>query len=179
MLTLYELATEILPINSTAKTRIAFTAAALHIASPAGVFLSAPYGESLFAFFSFAGMSYYSNAFQFRKLRVPNITLTESLRTEISCIINSGFVSAIAASVRGNGLLNGILFAWDAVELLSRPRRLLGNAHGLLRLAAIVLAGIFVGAGFVGPQVIAYLDFCTGDVNYKGTSRFHSIYLYG
>ena len=63
--------------------------------------------------------------------------------------------------IRGNGLLSGILFAWDAVEALFDPLRLFKDMNQLGAFLATGLAGLLVGVGFAAPQVVAYVQYCT------------------
>lgn len=155
MVILYQLTAQLIPYSALSGSKIAFTAASLHILSPAGLFLSAPYGESTFAFLNFAGMSSYARAVQLRYSPRQS-----SFKAEVFYTVGSGIFLAIAASIRGNGLLNGILFAWDALEALLQQRTL-KSIQALGRLAAIGTAGMLIGIGFAMPQVIAYVEFCT------------------
>lgn len=180
VISLYKLTFQL--VSSTAKqpqerARIAFAAAILHTVSPAGIFLSAPYGESIFACLSFAGMLAYAHALHLRKENAAREASGGISKAEILNTVQSGLLFGLAATVRGNGLLNGILFLWDAMELVLQPQKLIRSASDLSRLAATILAGILTGAGFAGPQVVAYLEFCTVDPYRTGMLNF-SIYLY-
>ncbi|EXJ89447.1 hypothetical protein A1O3_02514 [Capronia epimyces CBS 606.96] len=131
-----------------------FYAAALHIFSPAGVFLSAPYTESLFAFLSISGfLGYVRAASHFtRDGLVPG------------CINMTGAAIAfgMATFVRSNGILAGIPFLLEASA----------TAHAILRqgvslprvswLASAGLGGLLVAAGMAIPQIIAYYEYCDG-----------------
>lgn len=163
MLFLYKLTYEIIPSSNERKRQIAFTAACLHILSPAGLFLSAPYGESMFAAAHFAGLLSYVLA---RKQGLDT-GLAGGIRASILTIL-SGLFIGFSAMIRSNGLLSGVIFAWDAIvflpELPAIIRRLDWNR--IFRLAGIVLGGIFIAVGYLFPQIEAYQEFCT-----SGNSR--------
>ncbi|CAG8957113.1 hypothetical protein HYFRA_00009314 [Hymenoscyphus fraxineus] len=132
-------------------TKFAFTSAALHILSPAGLFLSAPYAESSCALLSFAGCLVFiaslANDGQ------------ESLGHDLLVIV-SGVLFAIATTFRSNGILNGLLLLQEAV------RTLLKLSYGL-RLATVRrllftgFGGLVVGGGLLVPQYIAWSEYCT------------------
>lgn len=136
------------------RPRIALVAAALHVLSPAGVFLSAPYGESLFAALHFAGYAFYAWSWKLDREQWPGAAG--------ACLLLAGASIGLATTVRSNGLLSGLLFAWDAVAVGLGFLRTRETAR-LLRLACLVLAGSFVGLGIVVPQFIAYRIYCTGE----------------
>ena len=92
---------------SEARERTAFVAAALQIFSPAGLFLSAPYAESLFALLSFLGHLCY--AYSYHRGDSPR-RLTHDL-----WLVASGASFSLATTVRSNGILFGLVFAWDAL----------------------------------------------------------------
>ena len=132
---------------------IASLAALLHLFSPAGVFLSAPYSEGVFAFQSFLGVSLY----------ITGIHLSEDERlVQAGCTVLAGTAFGYATVTRSNGILAGLLFAIDAAESLVK---ILGKGLSmtpLLRLASVVLGGLLVGWGMVAPQVEAYRVYCIG-----------------
>lgn len=86
--------------------RGAFVAAALHILSPAGLFLSAPYAEALFALLSFVGHLCYTQAW-----RRPSEPRDMSGNV---WIVTAGAMFGLATAVRSNGLFFGLIFAYDA-----------------------------------------------------------------
>ncbi|KAH6680347.1 GPI mannosyltransferase 2 [Halenospora varia] len=139
-----------LVIFPTCSNKFAFTAAALHILSPAGVFLSAPYAESTCAFLSFLGCVCFSKSFPSRG---PPTLLHDSL------VLVSGIAFGVATTFRSNGILNGLLLLEEAFNTLlglSNSFRL----AGVRRLIITGLGGVCVGAGFVIPQYIAYQEYC-------------------
>ncbi|KAI1623814.1 phosphatidylinositol glycan, class V [Exophiala viscosa] len=147
---LFELSTSLLEDNK--KSYISFTAAALHIFSPAGIFLSAPSTESIFAPLSFLGFWAYLHAIRcFNHAKI----LTGCLN-----IILAGLAFGLATIIRSNGILAGIPFLIEAVTItltiLSRGLSL----SRITRLASIVVGGLLVGLGMVAPQFIAYQEYC-------------------
>lgn len=142
--------------------RIAYIAAILHIVSPAGLFLSGPYAEAPFAMLNFTGMLTYTLATETTS-NIPRTTFWT---------ITTGLLFAASATLRSNGILNGLIFAWDAVALLSSPTALLTNPSLASRLAATLAAGTLTALGFAAPQIIAYLEFCTNDNTRPWCSKF-------
>lgn len=165
MVSLYSLVTRLIPSEQQYKRQTAFTAACLHTISPAGLFLSAPYGESTFAFATFLGILCYVRAQQ--HLRLP---IQHSATLSAAWTILSGLCFALAAPVRSNGLLHGIIFLVDAVMSL---RALLAkrDAASLLHLLSTGVAGSLIAVAFALPQVVAYLEYCTPDITRPWCSR--------
>lgn len=127
--------------------------AALHVMSPAGAFLSAPYSESVFACVHFLGLYLYSIA-----LRADHAGY---LVRRDACWVAAGIAFAVATLIRSNGILSGCLFAYDAMEAgmewLSR-----GLSVGLLRrMLFIGLGGGIIAVAMVGAQFVGYLSYCT------------------
>jgi Gpi18-like mannosyltransferase len=130
--------------------RLSFVAGLLHVLSPAGLFLSAPYAESTFSLFSFAGMLLFA-----RGCRNPSRDLVGD-----GAIVASGVIFGLATTMRSNGILNGIPFAAYAVtELLKTAES--PSLVGLRRLAALGIGGLSVAIGSIGPQAMAYKLFCS------------------
>ncbi len=131
--------------------RMAFLAACLHIFSPAGLFLSAPYAESTFSLLSFMG--YYVLALGCQVER--SSLYGDSLQ------LLAGFVFGLATMFRSNGILNGIPFAYEAVReglrFLRCPKK-----TTLRRLVFLGMGGLCVAAGSILPQFVAYHRFCSG-----------------
>ena len=101
VITLYYLVREISPSAPARKNQLAFTTACLYILSPAGIFLSAPYGESTFALLNFAGLYCYAQATQakFREARYSD-------EQEFWWTLAAGVSFGAASMVRSNGLLS-------------------------------------------------------------------------
>lgn len=147
VLLLFALGTIIFP---TAGPRFALTAAFLHILSPAGLFLSAPYAESPCALLSFLGI--------FLFVRSINHHGRSTIGQDLLVLL-SGITFGVATTFRSNGILNGLLLLEEAFRLL------LSLLHGfqlvtIRRLVATGLGGLSVGAGFIIPQYIAWSEYC-------------------
>ncbi|KIX97183.1 uncharacterized protein Z520_07297 [Fonsecaea multimorphosa CBS 102226] len=140
--------------DNTSNSLLPFSAAALHIISPAGVFLSAPSSESCFAYLSMSGFLAYFHATRYfrRGLVLAGCTT----------MIYAGLFFSVATMVRSNGILAGIPFLVEAVttllEMLSRGL----SASRLFQLASVVAGGLLVAFGMVYPQGLAYRDYCYG-----------------
>jgi phosphatidylinositol glycan class V len=156
---LYQLTYHIIPYTELTKRRTAFAASCLHIISPAGLFLSAPYGESTFAMLNFSGAFSYVLAIKARFQSKPD-AMTVAMWTLLA-----GGCFGLSATIRSNGVLAGLLFAWDAIEIEGslQPTQLARNLKALRMYAATICAGILVGTGFAAPQVVAYVEYCTGE----------------
>lgn len=131
-------------------TRFAYVTAILHILSPAGLFLSAPYAESSFSFLSFSGCLL---------LAKGSVDVGRTSAGTDLLVLLSGIVFGIATTFRSNGLLNGLLFLQEALQALLLFR------HGfqisiVRRLAATGLGGMSIAVGFLLPQYIAYREYC-------------------
>lgn len=128
-------------------TRLALLSSLLHIASPAGLFLSAPYAESPFACLTILGHLLAVSSFQ------------TSLKGDV-CLIVAGAFYGVSTLFRSNGLISGLLFAVEAVtallHLIQGPR-----ASDLRRLVAAVTGGLLVAAGLVVPQIFAWKIYCS------------------
>ncbi|KAL8834620.1 MAG: hypothetical protein Q9170_003668 [Blastenia crenularia] len=133
---------------------IAFMAAALHIISPAGLFLSAPYAESSCSLMNFAGFYAYTCSVQAHDSH-------QSTRRDITVVL-SGLFFGVATTLRSNGLLSGSVFCFEIVECmldLSRSGRLAPN---LRRSLFLVIAGNLNAFGFIFPQYLAFREYCVG-----------------
>ncbi|KAI9829443.1 MAG: ER membrane glycoprotein subunit of the GPI transamidase complex-like protein [Phylliscum demangeonii] len=133
------------------RDRVAFAAAALHLFSPAGVFLLAPYSESLFSLLTVLGSYLYA-----RSLRSHE---RDHARARDAWVVVAGLAFGLATMVRSNGVLNGMPFGYDVlvtVREASGARRV----APLTRLAALGLGAALVGLGMLIPQSIAFHHFC-------------------
>ena len=155
---MYYLTHELTPASATRKQAIAFTAATLHTLSPAGLFLSAPYGESTFAFLNFGGAYCY-----FITTRSFASFAYQRQRNAAKWLLLSGTLYGAAAMMRSNGLLSGIPFLWDAVSTTLPFRSFYRSRDPTRRkkFAVIVLAGSLIAVGFAIPQLVAYKQYCT------------------
>lgn len=123
----------------------AFIVAGLHIVAPAGIFLSAPYTESSYSALSILGYYLYAQGLKERKI---NHDLA---------IVASGLVFGTASMFRSNGVLNGVMFAIDLVDILRTSGGRISYRHG----CALLAGGALIAAGFATPQVIAYTEYCS------------------
>ncbi|KAL8796240.1 MAG: hypothetical protein Q9195_001355 [Heterodermia aff. obscurata] len=134
------------------RTKFAFVAALLHVVSPAGIFLTAPYAESPFALLNFLGCYFYLKVYDDR-------ATSNSLGRGLSRLA-SGLCFGIATTFRGNGLLSGCVFAYDvsviAWEMLS-SRKVLNYLHDF---SFTVAAGGMVALGSLVPQLLAFNEYC-------------------
>lgn len=130
--------------------RFALITGVLHIISPAGLFLSAPYAESSCALLTFSGYLLFVKSFN----SDGDTTASHDL-----LVLISGVLFGIATTFRSNGLLNGLAFLQEAlqrlVELKSGRR-----SSTARRLLATGLGGMSIAAGFLLPQYIAYMEYC-------------------
>jgi len=129
----------------------AFTAAFLHILSPAGLFLSAPYAESSCALLTFSGCLLFTKS-------VPS--KGQSTPVQDLLVLASGLVFGMATTFRSNGILNGLLLLEEALRILLQLKYGFHMAT-IRRLGATGLGGLSVAAGFLLPQYLAYSEYCT------------------
>lgn len=155
VLAVYGLSSNVFGQHTPTQRLVCLLSALLHVITPAGAFLSAPYMEPLFSLLNISGLYLYSSSFLDD---CSGKRFTRDVK-----LLGAALLFAVATTVRSNGILSGFLFAYDAVWLLRR-----GVLHGLsgdavLRLGVIVLGGCVVGLGMVLPQVIAYTTYCQDD----------------
>lgn len=152
VLILYRLSINVFGGDTRKQQTLCFLSAALHIISPAGAFLSAPYGEALFSLLSISGFYLYSSS-------ILDDGANKRVSRDLKLLTAAVLISA-ATAVRSNGILGGILFAYDALlqlrQILSRGL----SWEVVSRLAVIVLGGSLVALGMVVPQYIAFNAFC-------------------
>ncbi|KAK3676003.1 ER membrane glycoprotein subunit of the GPI transamidase complex-like protein [Recurvomyces mirabilis] len=155
---LYKLVHFLTPANDARKRQMAFTTACLHIISPAGIFLLAGYHESAFALLSFLGLYCYISAIDNRFSNYADAYQIDAVYT-----ISAGFWFTLATMVRSNGLLSGLVFAWDAAAMVQDlPAALrVRDTERLARFLATLIAGSLIAVGYVSPQVHGYMEFCT------------------
>lgn len=129
--------------------KLAFVASALHVFSPAGVFLSAPYAESPFAALAFVGNLLFALGIKNKREPMKRFVL----------IVGAGIVFGLSTSFRTNGLASGALFAVGAINclmaLMKEP-----SVGRVLALAAPGIGGLCVAAGSVIPQYFAWKRYC-------------------
>ncbi|KAK3984585.1 glycosyltransferase [Cladorrhinum sp. PSN332] len=129
--------------------KVSLLGAVLHVFSPAGLFLSAPYAESSFALLSFLGYLLFA---------LSCVTERQSVYRD-SGLVLSGILFGLGTFFRSNGILNGIPFACEVIRHLpSLPRRPVDTVR---RMIALGVGGVCVAAGSAIPQAIAYQRLCS------------------
>lgn len=136
------------------QSRIPFVASVLHILTPASLFLSAPYTESLFSLLNLAGMLCYAGS---RSAARSSFLSFQKVVYKLS----SGLLFAVATTIRSNGLLSGLVLLYDVARYLPQLLSMRLNVHDLCRIIVTCVSGSLIVVGFVGPQYLAYLDFCS------------------
>lgn len=128
---------------------LAYVAAVLHILSPAGLFLSAPNAESPFACLSFIG----------NLLFATGIRSSTANWKRIMAFLGAGISFGLATAFRSNGLISGLLFLVEAARcslaFLHQP-----TFARLTLLASLIIGGLFIAAGSVVPQTVAWFRYC-------------------
>ncbi|OTA62192.1 glycosyltransferase family 76 protein [Hypoxylon sp. EC38] len=147
---------------------LSFIAAVLHILSPAGIFLSAPYAESTFALLSFIGYLFLAKGL---------LSVKRTFAHDVS-LVASGMWFGFATTFRSNGLFNGIPFAVALAQELTTPPTL----FSIRRRCALILGGLSIAVGFAVPQLAAYQIFCStpsrSELRPWCTSGLRSIYSF-
>jgi phosphatidylinositol glycan class V len=143
--------------KSVQRSSLAFVAATLHIISPAGIFLSAPYGEGLFSCLNMLGFYLYISHDSPEPLIMQKTPVRKLL---------AGMAFGLATMIRSNGLLSGLPFLLDAMDCLLKllSSRVEANSKPglLIDLLFIILGGSCIAVGLVIPQFIAYQEYCVG-----------------
>ena len=130
---------------SDASKQQAFMSATLHICASAGLFLTAPFTESSFAFLNFAGYLCYFTA------------LKRSKTASHIYFVLAGALFGSSTTIRSNGIFNGSLFLLEIVS-----STLISSKASLSLLVALFSGGALTGLGFAFPQYIAWSHYCTG-----------------
>ncbi|KAH0348585.1 DUF409 domain protein, partial [Aureobasidium melanogenum] len=139
-----------LPITDKLQRRkVAFIAACLHIFSSAGLFLSAPYSESLFSLLNFFGV--FVHAGIPCELPLEGYGLHSLIR-----LLLSGASFGLATTVRSNGIFSGLIYFYH-VYMLFHSRI---NIHTIVTIAVIGISAAMILSGMLLPQYIAYQDYC-------------------
>lgn len=134
--------------------RLAFVASVLHILSPAGMFLSSPYAEALFALLNFTGILHYVQSTTWNGLNRPPTLREDTL------MLSSALFFTLATWIRSNGLLSGSIYLYDVAI---RVPKLLGcklHSNDIRRLSVTCIAGVLLAIGSVIPQYVAYREYC-------------------
>lgn len=150
--------------------KLAFISSVLSIVSPAGIFLSSPYGESPCSALAFLGVYFFALNYE---------NANNLVKRNVSLVFSGGLFGA-ATLMRSNGLSYGLLFAIEAVRrglsFLSQP-----NVNDLITLAGTVVGGLLLAAGSIVPQAMAWMTYCNVKVEDSRPwchSTIPSIYSY-
>ena len=125
----------------------------LHILTPASLFLSAPYAESLFSLLNLTGMLCYAES------RSAARSSPVSLQ-EVVYRFSSGLMFAAATTIRSNGLLSGLVLLYDVARYAPQLFSMRLSMHDIFRIIVTCASGSLIALGFVAPQYLAYLNFC-------------------
>ncbi|KAL8710705.1 MAG: hypothetical protein Q9220_004723 [cf. Caloplaca sp. 1 TL-2023] len=154
---------------------VAFISASLHILSPAGLFLSAPYAESPFSLLNFAGYFFYAASLKAHQ---------ESWTSRRDALITvSGFLFGLATTFRSNGLLSGLVYGVQIIECamsIVHDRQLGRFSEHLRRMTFVVVAGSIMAVISFYPQYVAYQEYCIRTATSPPwcTNRVPSIYAW-
>lgn len=146
--------------SASQRSKYAFMAACIHIVSPAGLFLSAPYAESVFSFFNFTGFYLYIRS----RNELSNLGRIQSSLL----VLAAGLSFGIATMIRSNGLLSGLLFLFELTREALKVRRISDLTSKALRLSALFGGGLLMAACALVPQLVAYFTYCVNvDVSFR------------
>lgn len=150
---LYELTLTVWLTSTTTRiTSFSVLTASLHIISPAGVFLSAPYAESSFSFLNLSGLFLYAKAM---------LNHDKGRERQRDCVLLlCGVLFGIATTFRGNGLLSGLLLLWDALACGTRILRFTDVASNIRHLLTVSMSGLLMACIAAVPQYLAYDEYC-------------------
>ncbi|KAJ6108214.1 hypothetical protein N7523_009537 [Penicillium sp. IBT 18751x] len=155
ILALYRLSVNIFGHATAAQKLICFLSAALHIISPAGAFLSAPYGESLFSLLNLTGFYLYTSSL----INEHNgITILRDIQ-----VLTAAVLFALATIVRSNGILSGFVFAYEACMVAWTTLTQGPSLHKTRYLTILILGGCIVALGMMVPQILAYRTYCMSE----------------
>ena len=79
---------------------------------------------------------------------------------EVAFTLSSGFFFAVATTVRSNGLLSGLIFLYDVARYLPQLLSMRLSVHDVCRIIVTCVSGVLIAISFIGPQYLAYKDFC-------------------
>ncbi|CAD0098057.1 unnamed protein product, partial [Aureobasidium mustum] len=146
---LYGLVNRLPIVDKPRRRKIAFIAASLHVFSSAGLFLSAPYSESLFALLNFFGVFVHAG--------IPcEMPLEEYGLSSLISLLLSGASFGLATTVRSNGIFSGLIYFYH-VYMLYYSRI---TIRTIVTIAVIGLSAAMILSGMLLPQYIAYQDYC-------------------
>ncbi|EUC45859.1 glycosyltransferase family 76 protein [Bipolaris oryzae ATCC 44560] len=135
---------------------IPFVAAVLHVLTPASLFMCAPYAEAVFSLLNFTGMLLYAQS------RIIARSTTFSIQEDIQKV-GAGLFFAVATLMRSNGLLSGTILLYDVVRYLFALMTNQRSIHDVRRILITCISGGMIAIAFIGPQYLAYTEFCNGE----------------
>lgn len=151
VLVLYRLLT--LVLESQRGKDISFAAAVLHVLTPASLFMCAPYAEAMFSFLNFSGMLLYAQSKTMAGTR--SFSVQEDAQK-----LGAGFFFATATLMRSNGLFSGTILLYDVAGHLLNLGSAQRSIHDVRRIFITCVSGSLIALAFVGPQYLAFLEFC-------------------
>ncbi|KAI4851354.1 mannosyltransferase [Aureobasidium sp. EXF-8845] len=120
------------------RRKIALIAASMHIFSSAGLFLSAPYAESLFSMLNFLGVFIHTG--------IPyEMPLEKYGPSSLIRLLLSGVCFGLATTVRSNGVFSGLIFFHHVYMLLHSKI----DIRTIVTVAVIGLSAAMILAGFL------------------------------
>jgi len=153
VLILYELTLAVFPrVAWKKRSKTALLAATLHIISPAGIFLSAPYAEGSFSLLNFAGFYLYA----YGSTEPPK----RSRLLQDCFVMSSGAIFGIATTFRGNGLFSGLILVWDAITSIIKILQQTEVGLSLRSLVVVSASGVLMACVALVPQYLAYIEYC-------------------
>ena len=151
---LHELTLVVYPTLSASKrSKLALLAATLHIISPAGMFLSAPYAESCFSFLNFTGFYVYTNT-------LGSHRQNHVIWRDVS-IVFAGLVFGLATTFRANGLFSGLVLVHDALYCVIKILESAEIGKNFRRLLVVCISGVLMALIAGLPQYLAYREYCS------------------
>lgn len=153
MLLLHEVSLIICPeLPASQRSRFALLTAILHIISPAGIFLSAPYAESSFSLLNFTGFYLYAHAIL--KHQVNEVVARDFFT------LSAGICFGIATIFRGNGLFSGLILVYDATTSAIDIVRSPDTKGHIRRFVFVITSGASMACIVMVPQYLAYSEYC-------------------
>lgn len=141
-------------------TSIAYLSSTLFVLSPAGIFLTTSYSESLTALLSFVALYLREISINHEDFASP---VNGSIRYRMLYVFSGVFV-ALAFGLRANCLLLGIVYLYDLYEYGYRAE----NLHDAVN---SVVAGSILFTAFLLSNVYNYLVFCTSETSQSWCSN--------
>ena len=109
---------------------------------------------------NFLGMLSYAFATRARYMPAPDMDAA------VMWTLATGLCFGLSTMIRSNGILSGVVLAWDAVEMVLRPTQIFHESKTLIMFGTTICAGNLIIIGFATPQLVAYMEYCT-----NGNSR--------